>query len=207
MRHRLISVTILTLLALSVIPGAFASTELAYDDGVPESGMAALGAYLAVKFSLPDGCTNAKLIKARVYNREAAGTLVNIHILGSDGVTELTPPFSYDVTINNAWNEIFLTPKDMTVTGDFWVAVEFLALGDSLLGLDMSSTAGHSYLGTPGSWDPLPENIMIRAVIECSNPVGGVAMAVNKPLVLAPYLALWGLVATVSALIVVKKRR
>jgi len=189
---------------------ARASVEVAYDDGVVESSISSIsiGYCYAVKFSLPDGCTSARLITARVYKVETEGTLVNIHVLGSDGVTELTPPFIYDVALNDAWNAIVLTSKDITVAGDFWVAVEYLTVLDPELGFDTSSTAGRSYFGTPGSWNPFASgNLMIRAVIECSAPVGGVVMPVNKPLVLASYLALAGLIAVVSAVYVMIRRK
>lgn len=208
MRHGLVSTTVLILLALSMIPSALAGTELAYDDGTPESSITipTPGISLAVKFSLPDGCSKASLLTARFY-KMPQDTNVIVHILGSDGLTELTTPFTYDIAVDNSWNDADLHLKNIAVTGDFWIAIEYTVANDPNIGFDTSSVAGRSYSGVPGFWNPQPGgNIMIRAVIECSAPVGGVVMPVNKSLVLAPYLALAGLVAAVSAVVIVRKR-
>ena len=210
---------ILVLMAMIVSTVSFlpvqearASLELAYDDGDKEARTSApQGGYFAVKFSLPSGCSMANLLSARFYKvaSQGGGTNVVFHILGSNGVTELTTPVTYDIAVDNSWNELGLSSKNIVVTGDFWVAVEYLTADDPYLGLDTSSVAGRSYSGTPGFWNPgIQANLMIRAVIECIGaPVGGVVLPTNALAILAPFAALAGLIVAVSAVIAVKRRR
>jgi hypothetical protein len=194
-----------------VVPSAFAAAELAYDDGTAEVGQTfESGKYFAVRFSLPGGCKSARLLKARFYKAapEHDDTDVKVHILGSDGLTELTAPFTYDVAVDDSWNDADLLLKNIIVTGDFWIAIEFLVSFDPYIGFDLSPATGHSYAGTPGNWLQNPEgNYLIRAVIECSAPVGGTVMSTDKLAVLTPYIALAGLVIAVSAVVVVKRRK
>lgn len=95
------------------------------------------------------------------------------------------------------------------VTGDFWVAVEYLTANSPYLGIDTSSVGGRSYSGYPGFWNPgVRANLMIRAVIECVGaPVGGVVMPTNTLAILSPYLALAGLIAVVSTVVAAKRKR
>ena len=200
------------LLVSSLVSSAFAATELAYDDGTSEQGIAGflVGEYLAVRFSLPSGCSSARLLSARFYKVAPVtdDTNVIVHILGSDEITELTTPFTYDIAVDNSWNEVDLHSKNIVVTGDFFVAIEYLISNDPFLGYDLGSVASRSYKGTLGHFAISPRgNYMIRAVIECIAPVGGIAVPTNKLEILIPYLALAGLIAVVSAVVVVKKRR
>jgi len=92
------------------------------------------------------------------------------------------------------------------VSGDFWIAIEYLK--DNIqIGYDSSSSAGRSAFGIPGNWYPITENIMIRAVVDPYYPVGGVVLSVNKLHVFAPYVILVGLATTASIVLIVKKRR
>ena len=47
----------------------------------------------------------------------------------------------------------------------------------------------------------------VAIVVTSTQPVGGLVMPVNKLDIIAPYLALAGLIVAVSAVVVVKKRR
>jgi hypothetical protein len=210
----LLMIVIMSSVSFLLIQEASASVELAYDDGTSEQGIAGNPdnenqKFLAVKFSLPSGCSSARLLSARFYKEapETDDTNVIVHILGSDGVTELTAPFTYDIAVDNSWNEVDLLGKNIIVKGDFFVAVEYLIRYDPYLGYDLASVSGRSYEGTPGNWIPSPRgNYMIRAVIECGSPVGGIAVPTNKFEILTPYLALAGLIIAVSTVYVIKKR-
>jgi len=52
-----------------------------------------------------------------------------------------------------------------------------------------------------------PTGVAFRGEPPARPPVGGIVMPTNKLEILAPYLALAGLIAAVSAVVVVKKRR
>jgi len=205
---------VVALMVLASSQGVFAATELAYDDDLPpEGGLAGdTGDYLAVKFSLPSGWSAARLLTARFYKRPVLGTNVEVHILGSDGSTELVTPFTFDIAVNNAWNDADLTAKNIVVTGDFYIAIEYLLSSDPYIGWETRAPNSYrSFLGTPGSWVSMGlTDVKIRAVVEqilAPRPVGGVLVPVNKLEVLAPYLALLGLVGAVTAAVAVQRRR
>lgn len=176
---------------------AFAALEIAYDDGSAEGGDSAkAGEYRAVRFSLPQGLASAKLIRARFYKVPSQDdTPVRIHVLGSDGVTELTLPFQVDLLNENAWNDADLSSKNIIVTGDFYIVVEWLTDYDPKIGFDTSNPDSRSYAGSPGSWVDfdLGRDLMIRAVVSTAS-VGGVVLPTNTLAVLAPYVAIIGLV-------------
>lgn len=201
---RLLAVAVLAVvLALSSAQNAFAATELAYDDGTAESAASPLvGGLVAVRFSLPTGWSAAKLLTARYYI-EFGPSIFRVHVYGSTWTTELccTPPL--DVTPSaTGWFDVDLTAYNIVVSGDFHIAAEWLATGIPGIGADSSSfPAWRSYYKNPGGdwtggWGI---NLMIRADVDqpaIGAPVGGFMEPVNKLAVLAPYLALFGLVAT-----------
>jgi len=205
--------TVLVALMISASSsGVFAATELAYDDGWSDDVQTCVvGAYLAVRFSLPPGWSEAKLMTARFY-RVVPGTNVNVHIFGSDGSTELTTPFTFDMAANG-WNDADLSAKNIVVTGDFYVAIEWLVYAEPDIGYDKTSPDGRSYggFGPPNPWFPFVDgDHMIRAVVEqvlAPTPVGGIAVPANKLAILAPYLALVGLVGAVTAAVAIQRKR
>ena len=208
---------LVALMVLASSPGVFAATELAYDDGSSEGfGACPIGGYYAVLFSLPDGWSSARLLKARFYKVPGAGppgTNVKVHIFGSDGSTPLTPAFTFDMAVDDAWNDADLTAKNIVVTGDFYIAVQWMFLQDLRIGLDRSTT-GRSYYSadvTPPNWQLQgnAENVqwMIRAVIDEVRAVGGVLVPISKLTLLAPYLALLGLVGAVTVAVATTRRR
>ncbi|MBS7622815.1 hypothetical protein KEJ39_03965 [Candidatus Bathyarchaeota archaeon] len=200
---------LITLMASAVsflpVQEARASIELKYDDGVPEGSDAGVsGEYRAVKFSLPPGWSRALLSAVRYYF-EADSSWFRVHVLGSDGSTALlSPPLIQESTVG--WLDVDLRSYGIIVTGDFYVAIEFSGVPGPGIGYDTTSPLGPSFTGSPGNWEvfDLGRNIMIRAVIDpAPAPVGGIITPTNKLQVLAPYLALAGLVAAVSAVVVV----
>jgi len=201
------------LVALMVLASSqvvFAATELAYDDDDPDSSVTMeAGRYLAVIFSLPDGWSSARLLKARYYIYSL--TAFRVHIFGSDGVTELlTPPL--DVTPSGTgWFDVDLTAYNIVVSGDFLIAIEYETQWNPPIGLDLTAPDARSVYDPPGTWhlqvDPRGD-YMIRAVVEqVSRPVGGVLTPVNKLTVLVPYLALIGLVGAVTVAFAVTRRQ
>jgi len=165
-----------------------------------------VGGYCAVKFSLPSGWSKARLVKARFY-RTTWATEVKVHIFASDGVTELTTPFNHDMKLMG-WSDVDLTSRSIIVTGDFYVAFEWLEVIFPILGHDQHTAwSGRSYWkgNTADSWKQQgpPTNYMIRAVVEEPPRIGGVVSPINTLAIVAPYLAAIGLVAAVA----IKKRR
>ena len=89
----------------------------------------------------------------------------------------------------------YFTVGDSVCAGDYEVTAELgLTAGD---GIPVESISTHFTVGDSGCPN-LPS---------CLRPVGGVVMPTNTLAIAAPYLALAGLVAAVSAVVVVKKRR
>ena len=60
---------------------------------------------------------------------------------------------------------------------------------------------------TDGSGANQTLNVLKAAVNQITHPVGGVASPVNKAEIIAPYIALAGLIAAVSTVYIIKKRR
>lgn len=182
-------------LALCSMHGAFAATEIAYDDGTPETTSSLdIGMHLAVRFFLPSGLSRAKLLTARIYKAGRGGVNMRVHILESDGVTELTVPFSFTLAVEGAWNDADLGARNIVVSDVFYITVEYLVYYDPLIGRDTTNPKSRSYYGRPGSWNLVSngENVMIRAVVEplitVSSTVTGTPVAENILVVLAPYL-------------------
>lgn len=207
----LLAATFASLLIISSTQAAFAATELKYDDGEADTGSApSTGAYYAVRFSLPPGWPRAKLIRARFYKVPSFdATPVRIHVFASDGATELTSPFQVDILSENAWNDADLSSRNIIVTGDFYVAFEWLRDFDPFLGIDTDSPDGRSCQkdNAEGSWvAPEGEDYMIRAVIDHVT-VGGCIIPMSVLGVLTPYLAAIALVAVAATVYVTKYER
>ncbi|MEM3730379.1 MAG: carboxypeptidase-like regulatory domain-containing protein [Candidatus Bathyarchaeia archaeon] len=146
--------------------GGMLTEERAYDDGKCDYGVSHnVGKHLAVKFSLPYGWLEAKLLTARYYIF-AGATSFKAHVYGSDGATELTS--SLHVTPQgNGWFDVDLTGFNIVVTSDFYVTIEYETDYNPKLGSDASPPIdGFSYEGTPGSWhQKTTEDYMIRIVM------------------------------------------
>ena len=215
MHRRLVSFAIAILLASfvvsSFVPNAFAATWLSYDDGAPNGyDIPNLGEHRAVRFSLPFGWSAARILTIR-YHINLNGTFGNdnfgAHIYLADGSTSI---FSQSVTIEPGWVDVDLTSYNLVVTGDFYVSIETVDLFPGI-DYDTDSPLGPSFQGTPGNWIGFDQgrNIMIRSEVEQVTliPVGGVTSPINKLEILAPYLALAGLIAVVSIVYIIKRRK
>jgi len=182
---------------------------LGYDNGVPYTGGGPVPpGQTAIKFSLPVGWASASLLNARFYAYE----MFTLHVYAADGMTELTAP-GITVSMSGPWSTISLSGKgidggNIIVTDDFYVSLEF-GPGSWEIAADEGPDQGHGYRSptTPPAFAPSGENYLIRAEVEqymppSSAPVGGFIESVNKLAVFAPYLALFGIVATVAVVIV-----
>lgn len=183
--------------------------EIAYDDGTAEAGVVPpIGDQLAVKFSLPSGWPEAKLLVAKYYIHDQP-VKFTVHVYRSDGVTELTSPFNVTPT-TTGWFEVDLSAFNIIVTDDFYISIEYpTAVLNPSIGLDYSAPDGRSYYGTAGSWNPTTTegDYMIRAVVQ-SVPVGGVVSQADPSVLLMPYITTSiVLVAAVVGLAVTLKKR
>jgi hypothetical protein len=201
----------LMILALNSTQVAFALTEIAYDDGMPETTTSLdIGMFLAVKFSLPSDMPKARLLAARVYKAGRGETDMRIHVLGSDGATNLTKPFAFRLALESKWNDVNLTAHNIVVSEDFYIAVEYLAYYDPLIGRDTTNPRGRSYYGRPRSWSPAPnnENVMIRAIIDHpSATTSRTSQTSSVPSVSGPepYILVAVFVTSVSVAVVMKR--
>ena len=196
---RLLAVAVLAaVLALSSAQNAFASVELAYDDGISNGLIIPVaGGSVAVRFSLQAGWSGAKLVTARYSLSLGVGVnSFTVYILDQDQATDLTPPFTVTPSANG-WFDVDLTAKSITVTRDFYIVLTNVN-GAGLPALDIENTPPISLRswGKPGAVWLLNafDNLMIRAVVDpifpSGAPVGGFVEPVNKLTVFAPYLAL-----------------
>jgi hypothetical protein len=101
----------------------------------------------------------------------------------------------------------------MVVSGDFYISIEWLPSSpfEPPIGMDTTSPIDlRSYSRDPGetSWELGPgTDLMIRAVVDPNVPVGGVMVPKNSLEILTPYIALAGLIAAISTVYVIKKRK
>jgi len=202
----------LTILALYSIRGVLGATEIAYDDGRPETTSSLdVGMHLAVKFSLPSGVSRAKLVRARIFKAGRSGIEMRVHILESDGAKELTMPFNVSLAVEGAWNDANVSARNILVSDIFYVTIEYLMYYDPLIGRDTSNPKGRSYYGHPGSWNLVDnsENVMIRAVIEhqitVSSVFTGARVAEDMLIFSVPYLFLACVVAMILVVLVVRR--
>jgi hypothetical protein len=204
---RLLAVVVLAVvLAVSSGQNAFAATELYYDAGPPPTSNISLpeGRYLAVRFSV----STAKLLTAKIWWDFGVG-MVNLHVLGSDRTTNLITPFPVTVTAATLghWSDYEL--GGVIVSGDFYVAVEYLAGPTPAVGTSGPLQAGRDWYTYPvGVWqeETSPPAFMIRAVVEPVAPVGGVVTPANTFAIVAPWLAVIGVVGCIGTVVVLASK-
>jgi PKD repeat protein len=162
--------------------------ELCYDDGDKEGGVSSDPGYqFAVRFSVPIGWTNAKILTARYYISWNPGTF-KVHVRDSDGDeglpgTDLISSFSVTPTAYNEWFDVDLSGYNLIVTGDFYIVMEEGAYMTPILGydrdvpIDLRSYCRHPNW-PPGEWHLFDDkDLMIRAVIETYPPVNEAPVA------------------------------
>ena len=185
---------------------AQSTVELAYDDGIA-SGSTSLstGEFMAVRFSLPSGWSEGKLLTARIDVLSGAGTSFKVHVLDSDGSTPLITPVEVTPTATG-WLDVDLSAFNLVVTDDFYIAVEFEEDHNPWIGYDKTSPIdGRSYHGQPSSWILYDDrDLMIRAVVQELVPVGGIVLPVYELRILV--LCIATLAMTVPLIVTLKKR-
>jgi hypothetical protein len=217
---RLLAVAVLAVvLALSSAQNAFSSQWIIYDNNSPNV-IGELTQFAGVRFSLPNGVSSAHLLAVSFYwieeeSVQGAGMVmamspqdrfvVYVHITGvpPSTATELTSFIPVMPSIG--WNSVDVSSSNIVVSGDFYVAIEE---SFRTVAFDSSSSnfEGRSVFGD--SLDAMTNlccgggagNFMIRAEIDPIpiTPVGGFVEPVNKLVVFAPYLALFGVIGAVA---------
>jgi hypothetical protein len=203
-----------------MVPHTFAATWLIYDDGVPEfSTCHSTGYYHAVRFSLPDGWPQAKITKISFFIHVETTTPFapfDAYIFDSDGSTILLGPLSVTPTSDDAWFIIDVSIYDISVSGDFYVAIHYITGCTTHIAFDLSTPIDdRSYAGNtlPLAGPEASLDLLIRAEVDPgrirlpSSVVGGYYIPVNDLVVLLPYLTLVGLVCAVSVILIKGKRR
>lgn len=189
-----------------VLEAKAAPVELYYDDGTGIGGGPAGFNFNGVKFSLPVGAISAKILSVRFW-WNAYPTSATVHITGPDHQTELTTPIVVAITAFG-WQEVDVSSRNIIVSGDFYVILEKTGAGNTVFD---AVGVGRSYYGTSLATltNPFSYDYLIRATVDpaYARPVGGVVVPTDKLEIMTPYLALAGLVAIVSTVVVAKRRR
>ena len=211
-----VSGLLITLLTISSIQIAFAGTWLSYDDGTQDGNWICITSdpIYAVKFTLPDGLTSARLLTVSAFKTpdeiSADQGELNVQVLSSDFSTVLAGPFLFLLDSPGGFFRSVSVPGEVVVPSEFYIVLT--GVPEACIGL-ASSSAGHTYrkILPDGSWTiyPVQFDLMVRVEVEQVEfpPVGGVASPINKLEILAPYLALAGLIIAVSTVYVIKKRK
>ncbi|MFC1593055.1 CARDB domain-containing protein [Candidatus Omnitrophota bacterium] len=176
--HLLFAVILVISFWISTVPVlANNGTEIKYDDGTYELSVGlCCGGKLAVHFSLP--YTPAKLKEVSFYSVGSGGSgNIIVHILNWD-YSELYTSAESGPWVEEAWNPIDLSTQDITVTGDFFVVLEFPYGYGPNIGVDNPAVSGRSSLiDTAGSWYASEYDYYIRAVIK---PVTEADLSITK---------------------------
>jgi hypothetical protein len=207
---RLWIIGIILTLTLSSLSNVQAQTWLFYDYGSPSGQFGFAGKpFVAVRFSLPSGWSNVKILTARYYATGGGSLVFRAHVFGSDGITPLLPSSILVSPSSFGWVDVDLSSYDIFVSGDFYIAMEQLTPPFPAVGIEsIDPPSKRSFSGEPGSWILQDTyDMLIRAEVDRVSPVGGVASPVNKIEILTPYLALAGLIIAVSTVYVIKKRK
>jgi len=139
---------------------------------------------------------------------------VVVHITGvpPSTATELTSPIPV-TPIGQEWNTVDVSSSNIVVSGDFYVAIEqplvTVAHDSSSSNFEGRSVYGDS-LDTMTNLccnDAGLHNFMIRAEIDPIAPVGGIVIPANNFAIVAPWLAVIGLVGCIGTAVVVAKKR
>jgi|GEM_PF-3446669 len=172
-------VIVITLLAVLV---ALGSASL-----FAHNGSSAIAAP-ALKLTPTSGCPGDQIIVELVFP-------------DGDGAPRITAPelgilTSYPDGLISSFNGRFFIVGDSVCAGDYVVTVEVAVRDGVGFPATVESVSTHFTVG--GEACP--------GLAPC-RPVGGVVMPTNTLVIAAPYLALAGLVAVVSAVVAVKRRR
>lgn len=167
MKTKAITTILLTLFLLVTVLGlaqAGTQVELKYDDGTPEYACSLpIGCQYAVKFSLPTGWTNAKILTAR-YWLDPFPTQFKVVVYDSDGTSELE-----SLIVTPTIPDWFDVPLNVAVDDDFYIVMEATG-ADLRLGMDITEPVhmrSNWRRGVLDSWKVDVEwDYLIRAVVE-----------------------------------------
>jgi len=199
---KLLAVAVLAVvLALSSAQSVFASTEIAYDDGVGVTGLSST--YGAVRFTA--STDSARLVQIKLYAWRAWPGPNTVYVTESDPTTVITsfPLISIPAV---GWYVMSVPGGGVLVPHEFFIA---FTGPDWQIGADAAGS-GRTYTGgslaTLAVWNV--NDIMLRALVaESGGAVGGIVIPVNTFAVLAPWLAVIGLVGCIGTVVVVAKKR
>lgn len=142
--------------------------QLAYDTGDAENGN--IGEYCGVRFSMPPGVADARLVMVRFMALSTGGVSnqVTVHMIDADRMTKLIPPMTATIITSQkpSWYDVELINSNIVVSKDFYVIIHTphtVVFGDN------GPSSGRSFYGS--SLDTLTtpngvSNIIIRAIIE-----------------------------------------
>jgi len=206
------STTLIAVSALAVVlvlsspQSAIAATWIVYDNDT--RGASSEDNCSGVRFSLPGGVTSAHLLAVRFQSNEV-GDDVDVWVTGSDHFTPLVPVVHTHSLAPPAWLQLDVAGHPI-VSGDFYVIV--CAVGGGPPHYAVLDTSGFNYEGRSVSGTglldltiPADSNFLIRAEIDPIGhvAVGGVLIHANKLAILAPYLALFGVIAAIISVVLV----
>jgi hypothetical protein len=173
MKRKTYSLVLILLFGLVLVPVVEAGChELKYDDGTDNIIVAGTpNTQLGVRFSLPENWRGAVVVRARFYFVVHATSDFIVHVYDLCG-KDLVQPF-VTAASSTGWFDV---PLNVLVSCDFFIAIEYIYDEAPRLGGDTDSNPGRSYyrdLSTDPWGEPLPYNVMIRAVVCEAPPVGG----------------------------------
>jgi len=179
--RKTVGFAIISLMVLLAVTSSIATvyseeTEIKYDDGSAETSWYmtryGLGGMFAVKFTPP--YTPCLLTKARYYIDSDPATF-KVRILDSDK-NDVLPDLTAKPS-STGWYDVDLARYEITIEGDFYVAVEYTVANKPQLGFDRNNPDGRSwFVSEKGEWqssakiaaeyDTRDGDFMIRAVVQ-----------------------------------------
>jgi hypothetical protein len=200
---RLLAVAVLAVvLAVSSAQNVFASTEIAYDDGTFVGSTTAN--YLGVMFTVTGGAS-MKLVQIRFRSPQATPYTHTVYVTQSDHTTVIT---SFAITVTTSgWQTVSVPGGGVAVPQDFFVV---LGASSVELNFDAVNDYDRSYVGATlaGMVGYTGGDFLLRAYVDpVSGPVGGIMIPVNTLALVAPWLAVVGLVGCIGTVVVVAKKR
>lgn len=192
-----------------------APTTIQYDSGITANSCSL--SFCGVMFSLPSGVTSARLLTVQyAWSTSGGGATINVHITGSDHVTELSgsPVATTSTVTYPPFNSLDVSGLGIVVAGNFWVVME--KTGTGWLWGDNSLSGTHSFFGLSlaGLTSGVQYNMLLRVVIDPLTytavpgvPVGGEMLPINKVQVMLPWLALISALSIIPIEMLIRRRR
>jgi hypothetical protein len=152
--------------------------QYSFDDSVGESStFQTVGEMVAVRFT---PLFLGSLKSARFYISSDYDHAFNVHVMDAN-LSDVIQPFSQSAS-SNGWFEVDLSGYDVSVRGDFYIAMEWLTDYDPGLGVDGSSPDDRSFEWNGTAWLARSQDYMIRAVVESTVPIRPIGVISCLPL-------------------------